>query len=122
MKEVVCKDTGEVAKTYYEYLKTEHWKNLRSRFGKRYGFRCYICDSSEDLNLHHKTYKRIGNESLQDMIWLCEYHHHLSHNFLFFNKSSKTNLWTVAKKVKKQYLKKQKEQQEKNEKILRQLQ
>ena len=93
---VACKDTGEIARNYQEYLSTEHWKQLRVRFfgsklfkGTRYhgslvrqGQSCFNCHQKDRLQVHHKTYRRLGREWLGDMIALCpECHKNLHEKF-----------------------------------------
>lgn len=96
---------------YQEYLKTDHWQNVKLRYYQsKLPKTCYICGTKEHRNLHHKSYKRIGNERLTDLIVLCEKHHHECHVLLKetrqgFNEYSKTriNLWNMAKKLKRKY-------------------
>jgi len=84
---VTCKDTGEVAYNYREYLSTEHWKQLRVRFFEsklfeRAKFSCLNCHQKDRLQVHHKTYRRLGKEWLGDMIALCpECHESLHQKF-----------------------------------------
>lgn len=94
----ICKDTNETALTYKEYLLTTHWRNLKEKMYKsKYKYECYSCKCKTKLELHHKTYKRIGNERLNDMIWLCRDCHEATHKV---NKQG-TQLWKCAKKVRK---------------------
>lgn len=77
---VTCTDTGEVVYNYQDYLRTRHWKELKEKVtASRHGQRCSCCHSKENLNLHHKTYERIGKERLKDMVFLCREHHLLVH-------------------------------------------
>ena len=69
----------ELGMTYREYLQSDHWKAFRKRYYQRYGYKCTICGSTENINLHHKTYNRLGKEWLMDVISLCEIHHHEFH-------------------------------------------
>ena len=93
---VTCKDTGEIAYNYREYLSTEHWKQLRIRFFKSKLFEgtkyhgglvrqkqsCFNCNQKGKLQVHHKTYRRLGKEWLGDMIALCpECHRRLHQKF-----------------------------------------
>lgn len=57
---------------YSEYLKSEHWQNLRRRMLKRASFRCQLCNTQGRLNVHHRTYERRGCEEYSDLIVLCE--------------------------------------------------
>lgn len=70
---------------YRDYLKTEHWQQTRQEVIKKFGRHCYVCGSSERINIHHKTYGRkdhgLGNELVGDLCVLCEECHYLSHEF-----------------------------------------
>lgn len=65
---------------YVEYLKTEHWQNLRKRSLKRAGYRCQTCNAKGILHVHHRTYVRRGEEELSDLIVLCANCHSTFHN------------------------------------------
>lgn len=56
---------------YQAYLETDHWKALREKTLDRDGRACRLCGSTEDLNVHHRTYERIGCELPMDVITLC---------------------------------------------------
>lgn len=66
-------------RNYKEYLKTDHWKITRAAALRRAGYKCEICGSSKELNVHHLTYKNIGNERPEELKVLCYYHHKMIH-------------------------------------------
>lgn len=68
-------------RSYDEYLASEHWADLRRRFyaSKLFKGRCHACPSRTGLNVHHKTYKRLGHEWLQDLVALCRDCHQAVH-------------------------------------------
>ena len=72
-KKIVCKDTNEVARTYKDYLQTKHWQELRYRIAKLYNFTCNDCGEKllGGYEIHHLTYKNIGNEKDKDLVCLC---------------------------------------------------
>lgn len=72
-KRIKCKDTGETAREYKDYLKTQHWKSLRERVAKAYSYTCNNCgvNVSQGYEIHHLTYKRVGNEKMDDLVCLC---------------------------------------------------
>lgn len=37
----------------------------------RDGYECRTCTSKSDLEVHHRTYERFGNEELGDLVTLC---------------------------------------------------
>lgn len=102
MRKYNCIDTEEVVYNYKDYLKTDHWKNIKKRYRKSKLIQnCYICGSQNNLNLHHKSYKRIGKERLNDLIPLCRECHYFTHQALKKANSINLNLWNIARRVKK---------------------
>lgn len=62
---------------YGDYLKTDEWKAKRDATVERDGGRCRLCYSEKNLQVHHRTYSRRGNEDLNDLTTLCkECHEH----------------------------------------------
>lgn len=66
---------------YEDYLKTEYWKNLSESIKKEADYRCQICNSEDDLNVHHRSYKYKGFLELEkkDLICICEKCHSIYH-------------------------------------------
>lgn len=56
---------------YSEYLLTPHWRRCRERAFAHYGRVCVLCPTSSGLQVHHRNYKRLGRETLEDLIVLC---------------------------------------------------
>jgi hypothetical protein len=57
------------------YSLPENWAETRQRYrdsGRPH--QCFVCGSAE-IQLHHKTYDRIGAEALDDLVPLCDRHH-----------------------------------------------
>ena len=48
-----------VGLNYYELLKTPEWKEKRQQILKRDNFKCIVCKSKKQFNVHHRMY--IGN-------------------------------------------------------------
>lgn len=67
------------AMPYQEYLQTPEWKETRKAALEHAHHRCQICNSSERLNVHHRTYERRGRERSDDLIVLCNSCHALYH-------------------------------------------
>lgn len=65
---------------YRAYLQSPHWKEVSAQCKERYDNKCAICGSTEDLNVHHWTYERIGDEHPQDLICLCRSCHKHAHD------------------------------------------
>jgi hypothetical protein len=79
-----CKDTGEKVNNYNDYLKTEHWRIFKENFlaSKSSKKKCYCCGNKNNLQIHHKTYKRIGFEKNADVIEVCDNCHRMVHEML----------------------------------------
>jgi hypothetical protein len=54
---------------------TPEWMERRALAIERAGNRCQVCYSGEDLNVHHRTYERRGNEDPEDLTVLCQQCH-----------------------------------------------
>lgn len=64
---------------YSAYLKTPEWQIRRQLALEFYGATCCLCNSPDHLNVHHRTYERIGQEHLRDLIVLCRPCHERYH-------------------------------------------
>ena len=57
------------------YLSGPHWRRMKSCVGTLVGNRCEACgresEDGERLQLHHKHYKTVGRERLEDVELLC---------------------------------------------------
>jgi hypothetical protein len=65
---------------YVRYLQTEHWMKVRQQALEYADFRCMICNRETDLQVHHRTYDRLGEEQPNDVIALCSDCHKKHHN------------------------------------------
>ena len=65
---------------YNEYLKSEHWQEVRAGALERAGNRCQLCNRAARLHVHHRTYERRGCELPDDVIVLCADCHKLFHD------------------------------------------
>ncbi len=67
---------------YSSYIQSEQWharRRARLDFARR---RCEICNRSENLEVHHRTYERLGNEELEDLLVVCSRCHDTFHHRL----------------------------------------
>jgi len=72
---------------YKEYLETKHWEITRKRILEKANYKCQLCSSKKNLNVHHNTYKNRGQEKDEDLIVLCKKCHtkfHDKHNDLIY--------------------------------------
>lgn len=65
--------------TYKEYLKTSHWLNKRKEVLEFWGNSCSVCNSTENLHVHHRFYN-LFKEKISDCIVLCQNCHDCHHN------------------------------------------
>lgn len=76
---VLCA-SGEFARTYADYLRTRHWFGVRKVVLRLVPF-CEECGvESVPFEVHHKTYRNIGNEKLDDLQVLCNKCHKAAHH------------------------------------------
>jgi 5-methylcytosine-specific restriction endonuclease McrA len=64
---------------YAEYLQSPEWQARRRSAFERAGFECTLCPENRALEVHHKTYARIGNERDEDLVVLCYWCHRKHH-------------------------------------------
>ncbi len=68
---------------YSDYLKTSTWKKIRERRLKKDSYKCVKCKSTENLHVHHKTYRHCRHEWMKDLITLCQPCHEKAHGTKF---------------------------------------
>jgi len=56
---------------YEKRIRSAQWKNMRADIARLRGNKCERCGRGPPLELHHKTYKRLGRELLSDLELLC---------------------------------------------------
>jgi hypothetical protein len=85
--------------SYAEYLRSERWQTRRRRFfAKRRRLACYVCRAEDKpLDLHHKTYIRVGRERDSDLIMLCRE----CHKELHAKQSNHWAMWNTHKRMRK---------------------
>ena len=59
---------------YHDFLNTPYWKAISEKVRQKAGFKCQICNSSESLNVHHRSYENHGDElhHMEDLICICK--------------------------------------------------
>lgn len=67
---------------YPIYLLTEHWQAVRDRALIAAGYRCQRCERGDHLDVHHKSYARLGEEPSEDVWVLCRSCHLAEHRRL----------------------------------------
>lgn len=88
---------------YEEYLAGEHWSYFKKRYrSSSYPQTCAVCGTHKS-QLHHKTYRRLGCEMLQDVVPLCYAHHAAVHNWLKEHKQTVGCTAAAIKSLKSQH-------------------
>lgn len=64
---------------YQEYIASPTWAHVRDLALEYYAYRCCLCNSTKRLNVHHRTYARLGRERLGDLTVLCRKCHSTFH-------------------------------------------
>lgn len=64
---------------YTEYLKSPQWKSKRQELFNERGKRCESCGRTENIQVHHLTYRNVFNENLEDLQVLCKKCHSKKH-------------------------------------------
>lgn len=68
--------------SYASYLRSPHWVSFRARWYRRMGKPpCSRCHKPAALELHHRTYNRLGYERVSDVVGLCRSCHAKTHTF-----------------------------------------
>lgn len=64
---------------YSEFLKTPEWKQIRDAALEQAGYRCQVCNSPDQLQVHHRDYSNLPLETLADLTVLCDGCHEIVH-------------------------------------------
>ena len=64
---------------YHEYIRSDEWREKADAAKERAGHRCQVCYSPDQLDAHHRTYERLGNELPSDITVLCRNCHTTFH-------------------------------------------
>jgi hypothetical protein len=65
---------------YRQYLRTVEWRRTRMAALERAGYCCSLdVTHTDDLEVHHRTYERLGHELATDVVVLCAACHRVHH-------------------------------------------
>lgn len=76
------KPKGKTVRQYVDYGKYIHsqdWKRKRAKAIRHYHGLCSVCGSRNGIQVHHRTYKRLGHELMRDLRLLCADCHGIRH-------------------------------------------
>lgn len=63
---------------YERYIKSASWRRRAARVKLERGEKCERCGGTTNLQVHHLTYRNIGNEPNKDLLVLCRQCHSLA--------------------------------------------
>lgn len=64
---------------YVAYLKTDHWDRVRRAELRAAEYRCRLCYAQTGLEVHHRSYERLGEERPADVFAICGTCHSRQH-------------------------------------------
>ena len=64
---------------YQQYLNSKEWALKKKEVLFRDDYCCQLCGEVENLNVHHLTYSRVGDEALFDLVTFCRSCHEIEH-------------------------------------------
>lgn len=76
---------------YVAYLRTPEWRAKRSASLKETGGLCAFCNTKAKA-VHHVMYRRLGSESVRDLVPVCDRHHTVLHGKMSADMSSDSGL------------------------------
>lgn len=83
-------------KNYSLYLRSHAWANRRkAAIGAQHT--CSHCGSSSDLQVHHLSYERLGEELPTDLMVLCKNCHEAVHGWLDWNYPGRKTFFKIAR-------------------------
>jgi hypothetical protein len=97
---IYCPDTGEHV-TGDQYLASKHWKQMRVAAYQYYKGRCQRCGDQipfSVVTIHHRVYKRMGQEKVTDLILYCSHCHTCIHKGRSLNHITNGDLQTLLYK------------------------
>jgi hypothetical protein len=111
--------TGKVdtfKKSYLDYINSAAWRRKRKEYWNSETLReCYICSDPwldfAGKELHHRTYERLGNENLDDLVPVCPSCHQKVteawNKEKTLSKKNRSTLWEVTDLVRFSHLTRQ---------------
>lgn len=65
---------------YGLYLRSHAWQQRRVGVLRRNAFKCQLCGTDKNLDVHHVDYLHVGAERIQDLRCLCRACHKQAHD------------------------------------------
>lgn len=68
---------------YVKYLRTPHWRRMRTLAFYRYGKKCRRCGNygtnRNPIQVHHRSYDHLGDERIEELEVICKNCHTFHH-------------------------------------------
>lgn len=81
-KKIATKEV-HLSPTYLAYIISPEWRKKRVQAFTHYGKKCSKCPMKTHLQVHHLSYKNLGNEPMEDLCILCKGCHQKEHGRKF---------------------------------------
>lgn len=65
----------QYTQSYTDYLHSNIWRQRRQAKLEQADNKCQYCGEKDYLQVHHLTYKHLGNEASNELVVLCPAHH-----------------------------------------------
>lgn len=72
-----------------KYLQSPKWKALREQVLQRDGNKCVVTEDTTNLEIHHISYARLGDEKLSDLVTVSRKVHQKIHDNLGYSRNKK---------------------------------
>lgn len=88
---------------YRAYIRSPEWAAVRRRYwNSKMPKECFVCGKmNRPMDLHHRTYKNLGNERLMDLVPVHRDCHNKIHKFDKAREDRRGGLWAATATVKK---------------------
>lgn len=83
--------------SYDEYVASPRWQARRRLYYANHPRQCFVCESDEEIYLHHRSYRRLGHEPDSDLVPLCGRCHRLLHD-------TRAGLDKIVRRMRKAFL------------------
>ncbi len=64
---------------YKSYIQSNDWKETKKYLSFIKNKNCFVCQTTENLRVHHLHYKTLGYEDGSELVYLCLQHHQELH-------------------------------------------
>lgn len=85
--------------TYTDYIAGAAWADRKKRYYSTHAKVCKACGTTQHIQLHHLTYKRLGDELDADLMPLCHKHHQAVEEFKHPNNTIAQATWEMVEWV-----------------------